>query len=471
MQTLTESFVDSLAPNAAAIKNGWGLVKKNQFVLLNKSEDGTLLFGECKGSGKSNYQTSVDFIQEVPVARCTCPSRQFPCKHSLGLMYSYVNGATFNVADIPEDIMEKREKSVQRQEKKKEQAAAPKKVNKTALQKKIKAQLNGLEIFERQIHQLVRTGIATIGPKKLKAIEETVKQLGNDYLKELQHELRELILLWDQKNLLEEQLYSLAYEKLQLLYSISKKGKQHLAQKLEDEEMLPDIESSIEEKLGHIWQLAELRELNSLLYNAQLVQLSFSSKKSEARKEWIDEGIWLEITNGNLYYTKNYRPFRAAKQMKEEDSIFHIVQTNELFIYPGEGSKRVRWEDYQFIGLPDSNKILEFAKPNVTEVIKQVRNQLKLPLADKHPLALIAFSKIGMVEGEWMLEDCNGVRLTLNDRYIHETATLPLLDLLSNKELENGAMLVKFDHNLETGVLAAKPLSIITTNRIVRLVG
>jgi hypothetical protein len=470
MQTLTESFVDSLAPNAAAIKNGWSLVKKNQFVILNKSEDGTLLFGECKGSGKSNYHTSVDFIKEVPVARCTCPSRQFPCKHSLGLMYSFINGATFNVADIPEDIIEKREKTVQRQEKKKELAATPKKVNKTALQKKIKAQLNGLEMFERQIHQLVRTGIATIDPKKLKTIEETVKQLGNGYLKELQHELREFILLWDQ-NLSEEQLYSYAYEKLQLLHSISKKGKQHLAQKLEDEEMLPDIETSIEERLGHIWQLAELREQHSLLSNAQLVQLSFSSKRSEARKEWIDEGIWLETTNGNLFYTKNYRPYRAAKQMKEEDSIFHIVQTNELFIYPGEGNRRVRWEDYQFIGLPDTKKIFEFSKSNVSEVIKQVRNQLKLPLAYKHPLGLIAFSKIGKVEGEWMLEDCNGIRLTLSDGDHQEISTLPLLDLMSNKELENGAMLVKFDHNLDTGVLAAKPLSIITTNRIVRLLG
>jgi hypothetical protein len=470
MQTLTENFVDSLAPNASAIKNGWGLVKKNQFVILNKSEDGTLLFGECKGSGKSNYSTSVDFISDVPVARCTCPSRQFPCKHSLGLMYSYVSGANFDVAPIPEDILEKRTKSVQRQEKKKEQEKSPRKINKSALQKKIKAQLEGLEVLERQIHQIVRSGLATIDPKKLKAIDENAKQLGNDYLKELQHELREFILLWEQ-NLKEEHVYSLAYEKLQLLSSVCKKGKQHLAKKLEEEEMLPDIESSIEEKLGHIWQLAELKEQISILSNAQLAQLSFSTKRSDARKEWIDEGIWLELTTGNLYYTKNYRPFRAAKQMKEEDSISHVVQTNELFIYPGEGNKRVRWEDYQLIGLPDSKKINELANPNVNEVIKQVRNQLKLPIADKHPLALIAFTKVGKVAGEWVLEDGNGARLTLTDGLHSEASTLTLLELLSHKDLDNGAMLVQFNHNLDTGVLAAKPLSIITTNRIIRLVG
>lgn len=470
MHTLNESFIDSLAPNATAIKNSWGLVKKSQFVILNKSEDGTLLFGECKGSGKSNYMTSVDFIDEVPVARCSCPSRQFPCKHALGLMYSFVSGADFQVAPIPEDILEKRTKSVQRQEKKKEQASSPRKVNKSALQKKIKAQLEGLDLLERQIHQLVRAGLASIDQKKRKAIEETAKQLGNDYLKELQHELREFILLWEQ-NLPEERLYSLAYEKLQLLYSISKKGKQHVAKKLEDKEILPDIESSIEEKLGHIWQLAELREQNSLLTNAQLVQLSFSSEKSEARKEWIDKGIWLELNNGSLYYTKNYRPFRAAKQMKEEDSISHVVQTNELFIYPGEGNRRVRWEDYQFIGLPDKKKIMEHAQTNVNEVIKQVRNQLKLPIADKQPLALIAFSKVGEASGEWVLEDHNGIRLSLTDSMHLGDFTLRLLELMSKNELENGAMLVKFDHNLETGVLGAKPLSIITAGRIVRLLG
>jgi hypothetical protein len=470
MEKLTESFVDSLAPNAAAIKNGWGLVKKNQFVILNKSEDGSLLFGECKGSGSSNYLTSVDFINEVPLARCSCPSRQCPCKHSLGLMYSYVMGADFTVAPIPDDILEKRAKSVQRQEKKKEQSESPRKVNKSALQKKIKAQLEGLNVLERQIHQLVRAGIATMDAKKRKSIEESAKQLGNDYLKELQTELREFLLLWEQK-LPEDRLYSLAYEKIQLLYAICKKGKPYLAQKLEDEEWQPDMESSIEEKLGHIWQLAELREQNSLIHNAQLVQLSFSSNRSEARKEWVDEGIWLELTDGSLYYTKNYRPFRAAKQMKEEDSIFHVVQTNELFVYPGEGNKRIRWEEYQLIGTPDCKKILEFAKPSINEVMKQVRNQLKLPIADKHPLALLIFSRVGKVDGEWILEDQNGVRLTLTDGSNLENSTLSLLELQSSRELENGAMLVKFYHSLDTGVLAAKPISIITSTKIVRLLG
>ena len=100
-----------LPPNANAIKNGRGLVAKGKFVALHKSADGTLLFGECRGSGKSNYQTSCDFIRPGAVTyRCSCPSRQFPCKHCIGLMYAFVDGKTFTEAAVPDDIVSKREK-------------------------------------------------------------------------------------------------------------------------------------------------------------------------------------------------------------------------------------------------------------------------------------------------------------------------------------------------------------------------
>ena len=75
------------------------------------------------------------------VYRCTCPSRQFPCKHSLGLLYAFAQGKPFSPADVPEELTAKREKSTARMEKKKAAADKPRKVNKSALAKKIKAQL------------------------------------------------------------------------------------------------------------------------------------------------------------------------------------------------------------------------------------------------------------------------------------------------------------------------------------------
>ena len=150
MIPIDETFVDSAAPNAGAISKGKGLARKGKLVVLNKDADDTIIFGECKGSGKSNYATSVDFTDPTnPTYRCSCPSRQFPCKHALGLMYAWAYGQTFVVADVPDDVATKRAKAVERVAKRKERAAKPKKVNKKALAKKIDAQLEGLDVLER----------------------------------------------------------------------------------------------------------------------------------------------------------------------------------------------------------------------------------------------------------------------------------------------------------------------------------
>ena len=111
MREINEQQILALAPNASAASNGKKISQKGGFVKLERSEDDTLYIGECTGSGKSNYITSVDYIDENnPVFRCSCPSRQFPCKHSLALMYEILAKETFGVCEIPEDIQQKREK-------------------------------------------------------------------------------------------------------------------------------------------------------------------------------------------------------------------------------------------------------------------------------------------------------------------------------------------------------------------------
>ena len=96
MFAIDEAYVDAAAPNAEASKNGRGLVLKNKYLQFNISDDETILFGECQGSGKDAYCCSCDFARpEQPTHRCSCPSRQFPCKHCLGLMHAYAQGKKF----------------------------------------------------------------------------------------------------------------------------------------------------------------------------------------------------------------------------------------------------------------------------------------------------------------------------------------------------------------------------------------
>src|SRR6267142_3334118 len=131
---ITEAIADSLARNAAAIKNARGVVLKRKLVGLFRSPDGTLLFGDCKGSGAENYRPSADFADPAkPVFRCTCPSRQFPCKHSLALLYAHAQGAKFVEKEVPTDISEKRTKIQARIEKKKVEADKPRQGNTNAL--------------------------------------------------------------------------------------------------------------------------------------------------------------------------------------------------------------------------------------------------------------------------------------------------------------------------------------------------
>ena len=121
MITITEDRIGMLAPNAAAAANGKKISRSGGFVSLNQDREKTVIWGECKGSGKSNYKTSVDFLNPgQPVFRCSCPCRQFPCKHALGLMYDYLAGKAFEEAEVEASIQEKREKAQDRAKKKEE---------------------------------------------------------------------------------------------------------------------------------------------------------------------------------------------------------------------------------------------------------------------------------------------------------------------------------------------------------------
>ncbi len=123
MREVTEQQILALAPNPAAASNGKKISQKGGFVKLERTQDDTLYMGECTGSGKSNYITSADYIDEAnPVFRCTCPSRQFPCKHSLALMYEMLAKKEFGICEVPEDILKKREKKQAKENKENEAA-------------------------------------------------------------------------------------------------------------------------------------------------------------------------------------------------------------------------------------------------------------------------------------------------------------------------------------------------------------
>jgi SWIM zinc finger len=479
---IDEAFADSQAPNAAAIKNARGVVLKQKLVGLFRSADGTLIFGDCKGSGAENYRPSADFSDPAkPVYRCTCPSHQFPCKHSLALLYAYAQGAKFTETQVPADITEKRAKIQQRTEKKKEEADRPHKVNTSALKKKIQAQLEGIGLLEALISDLVRAGLGTLNAKSARQMEEQARQLGNAYLPGAQNALHALTGLFYRSQISSEdelkasereRVYSAALDQLNRLHSLCKQGREYLQSRLEDPELKPETESDIAAWLGHAWQLRELKDAGLVQANAELLQLAFSAYDDWTRREFVETGMWLNLSAGAVQLTRNYRPYHAARHIREDDSCFQVMVCPELCVYPGNLNPRVRWEaaEPRPVTPADYARAREHARPDLRAVIKDVKTQLKSPLGDRHPVALVKYRALGCAGEEFVVEDSNGERLVLaEDGHAGDPATLPLLSMLPNETHHDQAMLVRFTHDLDTQKLRAKPLSVVTERDVIRL--
>ncbi|MCJ2137010.1 SWIM zinc finger domain-containing protein [Methylobacterium sp. J-026] len=80
--TLSADQILDFAPDAASRKAGQDQAKPAKWHGLGRT--GTLVWGEIKGSGAAPYRTVAD--PAGPAAKCSCPSRKFPCKHAIGLM-------------------------------------------------------------------------------------------------------------------------------------------------------------------------------------------------------------------------------------------------------------------------------------------------------------------------------------------------------------------------------------------------
>ena len=482
MISIDANFVDAAAPNAEAIKNGRTLVLKGAFVKLCQSDDETLIFGECSGSGKVPYRCSCDFVRaDKPTHRCSCPSRQFPCKHCLGLMYAWVQKKPFAVTEVPEEISSKREKMEVREEKKKERDSQPRQVNTAALAKKIKTQLEALDLLEALNRDLVRMGMGNTNIKTAHQIEEQAKQLGNAYLGGAQSALLAYTKLFTNavgkfddaaSNAKREAVYSEALDQLTRLHAIVKQGREYLKRRLEDPALAPETDTAIAAWLGHAWQLRELKDVGLVQNNVELVQLTFHSYDDVSRGEFVDTGIWMNLNTGRIQLTQTFRPYKAVKFIKGEDSFFQVAQIPELCVYPGDVNPRIRWESLTPRPLTDADyqRIRNHAQRDLPSLLKEVKSHLKLPLADKRPVHAVHFQRLGQVDGLIVMEDARGERLVLTDVGVaEEPPSCYLLKMLPKALLADQTLIVRFHHDLDARQLRIKPLAIVTTNAIVRL--
>lgn len=175
---VTLQQVEGLAPDAASLKAGRALASVRHWVDLGHDEEA--VWGQCQGSAL--YQTRVD--RRDLTARCSCPSRKFPCKHALGLLLlAAASPASFATSPQPEWVAQwlakRREKGTTTVD-----AASPAEATPPDEEARAKRSLKrhanvlaGIESLERWMEDVVGQGIARLGAGGHRVLEEQARRL------------------------------------------------------------------------------------------------------------------------------------------------------------------------------------------------------------------------------------------------------------------------------------------------------
>lgn len=484
ISVLTEEYVQRNAVNASALANARKISSKGDFTGRKITADRTLIYGDCKGSGKEPYHTSVDVSGDSVISRCSCPSRQFPCKHALALMLDFASGRTFETGDVPEDIARKREKIEKREEKAKQEASAdvsPKSEEElqkeaqkkkasadSAAKKKIARQMEGLSLVSDFTNEMLSAGLGTVNSGSVSKYKDLTKQLGDYYLNGLQLLLQRFILAVqaDKSQSGEKELV----EKLVQLDQAAKKCKAWLEKQLESGDFGPK-DDILYEQLGGIWRLDQLEELGLYKENSELVQLSFTVLWDEAAQTETDTAYWIDLTGGVISKTENIRPVKAKKYVHADDSAFELYKVKKLYFYPGGINRRIRWEEAvsEPCGPEIPGKVLSFARDGINASVKEAKNELKNTLSDESVAMLIAFDCITVSQEGVMALRKGEESIELRESSEYE-GCLKTLRHLPERYCKEGAVLGEIRYSAEDKKVYMVPLAVVTRSAILRLI-
>ncbi len=93
--------VERLAPDQGSLVAARKLLKPGLWPARGADAGGRLIWGECQGSGSTPYRVCA--ATDDLGYKCSCPSRKFPCKHSLALFWARVETPqAFAVGEPPD---------------------------------------------------------------------------------------------------------------------------------------------------------------------------------------------------------------------------------------------------------------------------------------------------------------------------------------------------------------------------------
>ena len=391
----------ALAPDAASAKAGRSLATASKWQNVGRNE--RALWGECQGSGAKPYQTVIDLNE--PAFKCSCPSRKFPCKHSLGLFLLVANEpATANTVkpspDWAAEWLSKREQQAQRKSEAAKKAEEPPdeatlarraaQKTKRSLDREAKV-VAGLKELELWLRDLLRHGLASTQTQSLDYWEQMAARMIDAQAPGIARRVRELSWLPQSGDGWTEQLLSQISSLFLLLKAF------------ERIETLPAAtQADVRTAIGWTYKEDELPQEN-VVADAWLVlgQRVTGDEGLRVRRTWL----WGErIAKGALVLD-----FAAAGQQLALDFLPGTRTEAELIFYPSNYPMRAALK--QRAGTSSLTKIYGYSTSD--DLLTTYADVLALnPWIEAIPAPL--HTVVPVRRGErWLARDVNGRLLSL----------------------------------------------------------
>lgn len=209
----TAEQVLSLSPNAGNANRGKKLANTAKWPTLGANEQG--IWGLCHGSGSNPYKAAIDF--NGPAFKCSCPSREFPCKHGIGLFLLYVNELdAFTEMDMPAWVEEWLSKRTEKKTTKKKLEKTEVDIEKAEESKKKRLENRltnmeaGLNMLENWMEDILRQGFGSLDLTDYNIWREKSKDLVNAQCPGIGNRLAEIPSILRKESWVENLFYELS---------------------------------------------------------------------------------------------------------------------------------------------------------------------------------------------------------------------------------------------------------------------
>lgn len=390
--------VDSLAPDLSSSKAGKELAVLSKW--QNIGLDNGVIWGECKGSGSSPYKSQIDTNDFS--FKCNCPSRKFPCKHGLGLLYLYIENKDKFIYEMPlwveEWIKSRSDKKKKKENKKDSTKIIDYEKRAKTEEKRIQMVNEGLNELEIWIQDFIRRGFESIKSESYSFFNQTALRMVDYKAPALSRKIKELssISSSGKEN-------DILLEKLSKLYL--------LINAFRNINILPyPMQEDIKSQIGFTKNQDELLNLESVKDEWFIIGCLIEEEDNIKTKKIFIFGIKTKKIAMILDFSVSNKPFTNI------DLVSGKSFKGEIIFYPSNLELRAIIKNKEFI---NSKNIYNYIPDlNIDDVYNLYSQSLvKNPFIEKIPCFIKNIFIYSRSENEFILFDFDNNMIPLNKRF------------------------------------------------------